>query len=364
MSRIMVLAAAILLMAGAATYAADAPAAYVPPVPPPPLVPPVAAECSVPTSGSHVPGCAYDGKADTYFLSAKPPKTGDTFTLTLTEPVKIKRIEVAGGDPDGKNTVAAAVLETSPDGKEFGKVAAFGPGGAKAALGEKPVKVVRIRFTSDAPGPVAIREFVLDAKPAVPVIKYPLEVRLDLSEVPDSRDWCEKAGKAVERWYPTLCDYLASDGFTPSKVINITFKNDDKGIAATGGSNITCHMGWFKAHPNDIGAVVHESIHVIQAYHSRSNPGWLVEGIDDYVRFWIYESPPKRRLDPNRIKYTDSYQVTGAFLAWAVKAYDKDLVRKLNAACRRGEYKDGLFKTLTGKDLDALFEEFKKSLAK
>jgi len=364
MARTFAVAAAILLIGGAATYAADAPAAYVPPIPPPPLVPPVACESTMFTSGSHVPGCAYDGKADTYFLSAKPPKTGDTFTLTLAEPAQIKRIEVAGGDPDGKNVLTGAVLETSADGKEFGKVAAFAAGAAKAALGEKPVKVVRIRFTADAAGPAAIREFTLDAQPAVPVIKYPLEVRLDFSEVPDSKEWCEKTAKAVERWYPTFCDYLATDGFTPSKVINITFKNDDKGIAATSGPNITCHMGWFKAHPDDIGAVVHESIHVIQAYRSRSNPSWLVEGIDDYLRWWIYESPPKRRLDPNRIKYTDSYQTTAAFLAWAVKAYDKDLVKKLNAACRKGEYKDELFKTCTGKDLGALFEEFKKSLGK
>jgi len=372
MARIFVLAAATFLMAlSAATWAAETPppapppAAYVPPIPPPPLVPPVAAECSVPTSGNHVPGCAYDGKADTYFLSARPPKTGDTFTLTLAEPAAIKRIEVRTGDADGKNVLGGAVLETSADGNEFGKVAAFASGAAKAALAAgKPVKVIRIRFTADAVGPAAVREFTIDAQPPVPVIKYPLEVRLDVSEVPDSKDWCEKAAKAVERWYPTFCDYLAGDGFTPSKVITITFKNDNKGIAATGGDNITCHMGWFKAHPDDIGAVVHESIHVIQAYHSRSNPGWLVEGIDDYLRWWIYESPPKRRLDPNRIKYTDSYQTTGAFLAWAVRTCDKDLVKKLNAACRKGEYKDELFKAFTGKDLDALFEEFKKSLAK
>jgi hypothetical protein len=354
MARIFVFAAAILLMAGAGAS----------PVIAPPAVPPVVVECTIPTSGNHVRGCAYDGKADTYFLSAQPPKTGDTFTLTLAEPAAIKRIEVQTGDTDGKNVIGGAVLETSADGKVFSKVAAFASGAAKAAAGAKPVKTIRIRFTADAAGPAAIREIVLDAQPPIPVIKYPLEVRLDISEVPDSKEWCQAAAKAVERWYPTFCDYLATDGFTPSKVITITFKNDDKGIAATGGNNITCHMGWFKAHPDDLGAVVHESIHVIQAYRSRSNPGWLVEGIDDYLRWWIYESPPKRRLNPDRIKYTDSYQVTGAFLAWAVKAYDKDLVKKLNAACRKGEYKDELFKTLTGKDLDALFEEFKKSLGK
>ncbi|MCX5682154.1 MAG: basic secretory protein-like protein [Planctomycetota bacterium] len=368
MPRIFIFAAAIILTAAPALWAADAvPAAPKPvsPVPIPPEVPPVAVESTMPTSGDHVPDCAYDGKADAYFLSAQAPKTGDTFTLTLGEPAAIKRIEVQTGDADGKNAVAGAVLETSADGKEFSKVAAFASGAAKAATAAKPVKTIRIRFTADAAGPVAIREFVLDAQPPIPVIKYPLEVRLDCSAIPDMKDWCEKAAKAVERWWPTFCDYLASDGFVPAKVINIKFLDDNKGIAATGGNNITCHMGWFKAHPDDIGAIVHESIHVIQAYHSRSNPGWLVEGLDDYLRWWIYEThPPKGRLDPNRIKYTDSYQTTGAFLDWAVKNTDKDLVRKLNAACRKGEYKEELFKTITGKDLNDLFEEFKKSLAK
>jgi hypothetical protein len=102
---------------------------------------------------------------------------------------------------------------------------------------------------------------------------------------------------------------------------------------------------------------------VVQSYHSRSNPGWLVEGIADYVRFWVFEpQTPKRRLNPDRIKYTDSYQTTAAFLAWAVQKYDKDLVTKLNAACRKGQYKPDLWKEYTGKDLDALWEEFKQGL--
>jgi hypothetical protein len=50
--------------------------------------------------------------------------------------------------------------------------------------------------------------------------------------------------------------------------------------------------------------------------------------------------------------------------AWVVKTYDKDLITQLNADCRKGKYKDDLFKQYTGKDLDTLFDEFKKSLAK
>jgi hypothetical protein len=194
--------------------------------------------------------------------------------------------------------------------------------------------------------------------------KYPLEVKLDYSEVPEMKDWAEKAKALVEQWYPFMCEALASDGFTPPKKLNLIFKKSDQGIASTSGGTITCSDGWFKAHPKDFGAVIHESIHVIQSYPGGS-PSWLVEGIDDYMRFWFFEpETPKARLDPAKIKYTDSYQTTAAFLAWTVKTYDKDLVRKLNAACRNRKYKDDLFKEATGKDLNALFEEFKTSLAK
>jgi hypothetical protein len=104
-------------------------------------------------------------------------------------------------------------------------------------------------------------------------------------------------------------------------------------------------------------------VHVVQAYGGRKVPGWLVEGIADYFRFWIYEpKAPRHRVDPQRSRYTDGYQVTGAFLAWLVKTYDKDIVAKLNAACRQGKYQDKLFQDYTGKDLDALWKEFIGSL--
>ena len=49
-------------------------------------------------------------------------------------------------------------------------------------------------------------------------------------------------------------------------------------------------------------------------------------------------------------------------LDWAQSAYDKDLVVKLNAACRRGEYHDDIWKRLTGKTADELGQEWIKHL--
>jgi hypothetical protein len=255
-----------------------------------------------------------------------------------------------------KGLVAATtltILLIAPMAISAEKPAATSSAGLSAVLSNEALAKSAASAKADANDDAALRA------------KYPVTVTVDVSDAPDMKDWAEKAAKIVEQWYPRMCDYLASDGFTPPKKITLIFKKSSEGIAATSGTTITASDGWFKAHPNDFGAIVHESIHVIQSYRSRNNPSWLVEGIDDYCRFWIYEpSPPKGRLDPSKIKYTDSYQVTGAFLAWAVSTYDKDLVKKLNAACRQGKYKDTLLKDLTGKDLDTLFEEFKKSLAK
>ena len=35
--------------------------------------------------------------------------------------------------------------------------------------------------------------------------------------------------------------------------------------------------------------MIHETCHVVQRYRGRGNPGWLVEGVADYVRFFVYE---------------------------------------------------------------------------
>jgi len=333
-------------------------------VAPPPAVAPVTITTTLATQGDHVPQLAFDGKPDTAFVSARAPKTGDTFTLTLADPARAKSVEVLTGGADGKGALEGAVLEVSADGKEFSKVAAFSAGKARADVAAKPVKALQIRLTADAADPIAIREITIDAAPALPVFKHPIQVVLDTAAVPDMDAWARRAKDIVERWYPTLCDFLASDGYTPPRRIDLVFRKSDKGIAGTGGSRIECSDGWFRAHPDDYGAIVHESIHVIQSY-PKYDPPWLVEGIDDYVRFWIYEPDTKRRpLDVDRMKVTDSYQVTGAFLAWLYDQGHKDLVPKLNAALRKSQYKPEMWKEVTGKDLDTLWEEFRKSLKK
>ena len=192
----------------------------------------------------------------------------------------------------------------------------------------------------------------------------PLTVTIDCSEVPETQEWAELAAATAKTQYPFLIAALDSEGFIPADSITIAFKNMD-GVAYAGGGKITISAEWIKNHPDDIGMVVHELIHIIQAYKHRV-PGWVTEGIADYLRFFFYERNGERtcRVNPDRAKYTDSYRTTGAFFDWIVRTKDAGFIKRLNAACRGGTYSIDLFREYTGMTVDELWEGFIQSLKK
>ena len=226
------------------------------------------------------------------------------------------------------------------------------------------VKAIRVRPTEDLKHPLVIREIAVDADPSVTVFKYPIEFVLDVADAPDMKEWIEKVARVCERQYPMICDQLQGDGFKPLTVIRMALKNDYNGVAAAGGGRITGSVKYFKAHLDDIGAMVHETVHCVQLYRGRGNPGWLVEGVADYLRFFKYEANKPKALAPERAKFDGSYRVTAAFLAFVTEKYDPQVVRKLNATMRAGKYKPEVWKELTGLTVEELGREWQKSLAK
>jgi hypothetical protein len=135
-----------------------------------------------------------------------------------------------------------------------------------------------------------------------------------------------------------------------------------KGVAYTSGNTIVIAADWVKKHADDYGMVIHELTHVVQAYRGGGNPGWLVEGVADYIRFFKYEPGKLGPINADRAHYYDSYRVTAAFLAYVTEEYDKELVRKLNQRMREGKYKEEVWKDLTGKTVKELDEEWRKTL--
>ncbi len=181
----------------------------------------------------------------------------------------------------------------------------------------------------------------------------------------------ERLMPVCRQWYPRIVEMLPSDGYTAPQTITVVFDKDMDPPAAASGNRVMCKTPWFEQNKDGeaIGAVVHEMVHVVQQYRfgRRNVPNWLQEGIPDYIRWFLYE-PEKdgaRIRNVARVKYNQSYRVSGNFLDWATRTYDKDLVRKLNAALRDRKYTDEIWKDLAGgKTLDELDKLWKESLAK
>jgi hypothetical protein len=182
-------------------------------------------------------------------------------------------------------------------------------------------------------------------------------------DTPELQEWAESLRPICEKWYPIIVQMIPSEGYTAPRKFTIYVRKDAPGVAYTAGNRIVCAAKYFRTHQDDRGAVVHEMVHVAQQYHSRSNPGWLVEGLADYIRWFKYEPKDKRpRPRPDRAKYTDSYRVTGAFLEWLAANKDHEIVVKFNAAMRQGKYKPELWQEYTGQTVDELWAEYIETL--
>ena len=128
----------------------------------------------------------------------------------------------------------------------------------------------------------------------------------------------------MREWYPKIVGLLPSEGFEAPKNVSIVFSQNMRGVAATGGTRIRCAASWFRQNLKGeaIGSVVHELVHVAQQYGrarsgtSSATPGWVVEGIADYIRWFKYEpqSQGARITKRNiaRARYDASYRITAA----------------------------------------------------
>ena len=194
--------------------------------------------------------------------------------------------------------------------------------------------------------------------PLAPSTSAP-KVVIDVTDSPESKEWAASAKKLVEDWYPIVVSMLATQDFKRPDEIKLIFKKDLNVPAYASGGSITINGKWIAEHPDDLGMVIHELVHVLQQYpRNRANTGWLTEGIADYIRWWRYEpEAPRSRITENS-KMTDGYRVTAYFLAWAGKKYDLRLVPSLDAALRKGEDPMPVFEKVCGKSADELWKEF------
>jgi hypothetical protein len=198
---------------------------------------------------------------------------------------------------------------------------------------------------------------------------------VETTEAPDLTEWSDKELiPALKKWYPEIVKMLPSDGYNAPKTFSIVFTDKYKGVAATMGNRIEGDPSWYRKQLKGeaIGSMVHELVHVVQQYGRARQPGatrapgWLVEGLADYIRWYLYEPQSKGcEISQKRaatVKYDNAYRVTANFLNYVIAKYDKNLIKELNTAMREGKYDAEVWKKATGKTVEELGEEWKKAL--
>lgn len=197
-------------------------------------------------------------------------------------------------------------------------------------------------------------------------------VSIDTSESPELSGWAkQELAPVVSEWYPMIVHMLPSKGFEAPTVVDIGISDKIGGVAYTAGDKVRCNGNWFKRQLDGeaLGAVVHELVHVAQQYGGRRGnrpPGWLVEGIPDYIRWFLYEPESGGALiskdSAERARHDASYRTSANFIHWVSNQYGASLTPKLNARLREGRYEPEFWEEYTGHSLADLADEWKESL--
>lgn len=152
--------------------------------------------------------------------------------------------------------------------------------------------------------------------------------------------------------------------YNPNTARKVIFYIDPQytGVAATSDGIVRFNPQWFHKHPEDIDVVTHEVMHIVQDYGHSKGPGWLTEGIADYVRYEYGVNNPAANWKLSDFKaeqnYTNAYRVTARFLAWLEKNKKPGIVKALDASLRDKTYTADNWKQLTGKNVDELWAEY------
>ncbi len=229
-----------------------------------------------------------------------------------------------------------------------------------------PVIVVLAMATSPAePSQLAREDILKRIYPLAPAKASPI-ISVDASEAPDLLEWGNCTRDLANRWFPHLTELLSTQDAKYPKSFRFKFRLKQDAPAYCTGDQISVSAPYVRAHPKDVGMLIHEITHLVQSYPDiKVDTGWLVEGIADYVRWWRFEpEAPRSRIDFTKATYHDAYRTTAAWLAWVSQKYDSRLVPALDLNLRRAEDPMPTFEKITGKGAQALWDEFRLSMEK
>lgn len=212
---------------------------------------------------------------------------------------------------------------------------------------------IAIQIHGGGAAQVQVKDVFLEELPQ----ESPLELKIEGAELAPE-GFAARAESTLKAWYPRIRHILGTNYDTPVKV-TLRFKNMP-GVAHTIGSLVEASSGYFKGHPDDVGALVHELVHVIQAYPNGA-PGWLVEGIADYVRYYYYEPLRGFTFKPRPGQdYHAGYNPAAALLAKVQVGRPQPIVSTLNTLGHEHKLTEAAFKDITGLTPDAAWEKVGK----
>jgi len=198
---------------------------------------------------------------------------------------------------------------------------------------------------------------------------YSLSVTTDLDGFPGADDpelaksFAAMAKLYFESW-PKIVKWLGADPDKTHRDIIISFVSTLTHPAHAGGRTMTMNTKHLLGQPHDIqGVFIHELSHIIQAYKGNS-PSWFTEGSADYIRYRYY--PDRRWANSARARMNNEqplglYWNSACFLLWMEDTYQKPITATISKAIVERKYNNALYKEMTGKTLDELVIEYKKS---
>ncbi|WP_254156904.1 basic secretory family protein [Chryseosolibacter indicus] len=157
---------------------------------------------------------------------------------------------------------------------------------------------------------------------------------------------------------------LLTKTYNKHSIKEITFLIDTAyhGVAEAGGGVVRYSSAWFHKHPADIDVVTHEVMHIVQSYPGDAGPGWITEGIADYVRykFGLSNEVGGWRLPEftSGHHYSNSYRIAARFFVWLEKNEKKGIVKTIDEAMRNKTFTENIWKQETGKTLDELWKSY------
>jgi hypothetical protein len=191
-----------------------------------------------------------------------------------------------------------------------------------------------------------------------------VQISIDTSNAPQLAAWADALRPMMQRWWPVITATLSSPGFEAPDRVNVVFQEFSQANvgAATVGDTIHVNLADIQAHPDDFGRVAHEMVHVVQAY-PQPNITWLVEGIADYMRYYVLlPNDPRRAFNAHRFTYQLGYQPAAALLDWVERTHGAGSVRRVNAAMRSGGDGEAELLKITGATPFTLWRGYLKSL--